>query len=654
MENNYKWVNWKEKDIEREVKEYLEKIKFNLKEIKKVKPEERNFKNTILALEYIDKDKINLPHFLETFVLLFPKEKIRKVAVRRIAELENKQMLIMRDRKLYQAILDYQKNKKNLKENLCSEDEKLFQDSLRSFQRMGFDLKGEEEKRFKKNFKMISQLSVKFSNNIAEYKDFIEIEGEDLKDLPENFRESLKKGKDGLYKISIESTQSMPFLENSTNSEKRKELSIKISKSGGRKNLDILSEVLRLRKENAKLLGYKNHAEFVLEDRMAKIPEVVEKFENDLVKKLKKQGEKEMEELTDFKNKFDKTKNEKLKFYDGAFYSKKLQKEKFDVDSEINREYFELENVQKEMFDLFGKLFGITLKKKTKKLWHKDVEFFEIFDTKSREKISEIIFDLFPRDGKHQGGFMLNIFTGMKDLNDDKYIKPTVIISCNFRPKTKKTPSLLSVNDIETLFHEFGHALHGALTKAIYSSQSGPNVLWDFVEVPSQLLENWINNKKVLKKFSKHYKTGKKMPKKMIENILRVDKFMKATFTLRQLSLGILDFELHTKGHKNPEKLYAKLSKELSGKNLNKENLFPASFHHLMGYDAGYYSYMWALVYADDFFSEFKKNGIFDKKTGMKYRKEILEVGSSRDELESVEKFLGRKSNNKAFLEKLK
>ena len=654
MKNNYSWVRWDEKKLEENKKKFLDEINENLKKIKNIKKEDRTYENTILALEYLSNENINFPHFVSLLFSVSPKENIRNKCLEIEQEIENKVESLTRDRKIYQAILEYKENKEKNKEKLKDEDEKLFQDLLKKYQRMGFDLKGEKENEYKKNLKRLTKLSTQFRKNINDYEDFIEVEEKDLEDLPENFRKTLKKNKKGKYEISIIPSQSSVFLSYSANEEKRKELSIKISKKGGEKNLKILKEILELRDRNAKLLGYKNHAEYILEDRMAKSPEVVEKFEWDLVKKVQKKAEKEEKELLDFKLKYENLKKGKIRFYDGAYYSRKLQEKKYSISAEKNREYFELENTKKEMFQIFGDLFSVEFRKNKQKLWYKDVELFEIFDKKNQEKIGEIAFDLFPRKGKYGHAMAHPIFIGMEDPKTKKYITPSTAVVCNFRPATKNIPSLLSLGDVSTLFHEFGHAIHNSLTKAKYPSQSGFSVKWDFVEVPSQLLENWLKDKKVLKKISKHYLTGKRMPEKMIENNLKAEKFMMASGILRQLIFGIFDFDLHTKKIKNPEKYYQSLNKKIiKNIDINKESLFPASFGHLMGYDAGYYSYMWALVMAEDIFSEFKKAGILNKKIGQKYRKEILEVGSSRDELESVEKFLGRKTNNRAFLERL-
>ncbi len=654
MIKNYNWVKWNQKDIQKNKEKYLEEIKKNIQKIKKIKKEDRTFENTILALDYVSGEYHNFPNFLEVMTLLSPKAEIRQEVMKVSTELEDKIFSLLRDKKLYQAILDFNQKLKKEKIKLSSEEKILFEGTLKSFQKLGFDLDKKDEKKFKNNLKKITKYSLDFQNNVAEWKDFIEIEKEDLEDLPENFRNSLKKNENGKYQISVHRIEAIPFLENSKNEKKKKELTIKMSKIGGRKNLLLLDKILKLKDENAKLLGYKNHTEFILDERMAKKPERVEKFEWDLLKKLQGQTKKEIKELTKFKEKISGQKGE-IEFWNFAFYAKKFELENFAFDEEKIREYFVLEKVRQEMFNIFDKLFSIEFRKKKQKLWEKSVELFEIFDTKTKEKISEIAFDLYPRDGKHKGAFMTHIYSGFYNFDKNEYEKNAIVISANFRKPTNKIPSLLSIEEIETLFHEFGHALHGALSRAKFPSQFGTSVKWDFVETPSQFLENWVRQEKVLKKMSQHFETGKKIPQKDLDKIFKAEKFLKATGHTRQLILGILDYELHTKKIKNPEKKYLDLTQKYAFRKLNKESLFPASFSHLVGgYDAGYYSYMWALVFADDLFSEFEKNGIFDKKIGMKYRKEILEVGSSRDELESVEKFLGRKSNNKAFLKKLK
>ncbi len=447
----------------------------------------------------------------------------------------------------------------------------------------------------------------------------------------------------------------IPFMETSENEKKRKELSDKASKKGGKKNLKILSEVLELKSKRAKMLGYKNHPDFIAEDRMAKNSKNVINFYQPLLKKLQKPGRADLAMLQKFKAQKTGDRKAKIFSHDIAYYANLIQKEKYGVDEQKIKEYFQLDIVKSEMIEMFGKLFGFEMKKNNKiKLWHKDVEFYNVYS--GGEKISHIAFDLHPREGKYGHAAMWDLqYSYQKDLNKKDRQAAMGVVVCNFAKKVGKTPALMTISEVGTLFHEFGHSLHQILSEGKFASSSGTNVSWDFVETPSQLLENWFWNKKVMKKISKHWKSGKSLKNREIENLLKGKNFFEAYGKLRQLMLTKLDYDLHLKKIKNPQDYWKKIVKKYTKMEVYEKSLFPAGFDHIIGgYDAGFYSYLWALVYADDIFSEFEKKGIFSKALGKKYRKEILAVGGERDEKKSVEKFLGRKSNNKAFLKKLK
>ena len=648
---DFEWIDWKTSDIKKIPEQYLLHKEREYKKIKSIKAEERTFKNTLLALENSDgefSEKISYLHLISN---LHTDKKMREVASLAEQEIAKKSIELEYDRGIFQALREL----KDRKEKLDTVSQKLFDDYLKSYERMGFLLDKKKQKEIKQLSKEISKLSLVFSKNINDYRDNIVLKKNQTQGLSENFLSILKKNEKGNYLVSLDSSEYGTFISQSENDDKRKELIIKESKAGGRKNLKILNKILDLKNKRAKILGYKNHGEYILERRMAKNPETVEKFLNSLIKKVEKAAQKDLEKILNQKKKYLKTKNknEKIYFWETAFYSQQLKKETLDLDSEKLREYFPLEYVLKNMFEIFGSLFDISFKIKKQKLWHEEVRLVVISDRKTKKEIAYIVMDLFPREGKYGHLCVMNHRQGRKE--NGKRVLPITVLVCNFRKANKKIPSLLSLGDVEGLFHEFGHALHNSLGKSEYISQFGFNVVWDFVELPSQLLENWLYNEKTLKKISKHYLTDRKLSQKDIDNILKSKKFLISLHTLRQLSLGILDIILHTKGHRNPEKLYQKIYKKYFNINLPKESLFPARFGHLVGgYDAGYYSYLWALVYADDVFSKFKKNGIFNKKIGRRYRKEILEKGSERDEMESLKLFLGRKPNDKAFLRNLK
>ena len=388
---------------------------------------------------------------------------------------------------------------------------------------------------------------------------------------------------------------------------------------------------------------------------MSKTGDIASKFQHDLMKKLEKPAKKDMDILRAHAVSLG---IKKLEHYDIAFVGNSLKKKLFDVDPEALRVYFPLDHVMETMFSIYGTLFGLQFVKKDTKLWHKDAMLYEVRNL-DKSLVGYLSFDLFPRTGKfgHAACFD-TVVTREVSWKSDKYIAPFTSIVCNFSSPTKKNPSLLSHGEIETLFHEFGHSMHMTLSLARHESQGGANVAWDFVETPSQIMENWVWNKQALLKLSRHFQTKKPLSKGMNEKMITAKMFQNGVMYMRQLIMGKLDMDLHTGDVKDAAKLYRTLTKKYTGITLpEKDTLFPAGFGHLVGYDAGYYSYLWALVYACDAFSAFEekgtKNVLTNKEVGMRWRKEVLEKGSSEDEMKLITNFLGRKPNQKAFLKEM-
>jgi thimet oligopeptidase len=448
-------------------------------------------------------------------------------------------------------------------------------------------------------------------------------------------------------------------MELADNSEKRKELAQKFLKKGGTKNMKLLERMIKLRGEKAKILGYKNHADYKTEVRMAKSGDTALKFTTSLLDKVEKGGRDDLTLLRELKRKEVGNKNAELYSYDVGYYGNKLQKILFNVDSEEVRSYFPLKRVLEGTFNIYSTLFGVTFQKfnerKNVSLWHPDVELYTVKDLQG-ETLSYFALDLHPREGKYGHACALSVIDGRaSSFKGGTYITPFAVMIANFTKPSETHPSLLSHSEVETFLHEFGHIMHCILTKAPHASQSGYHTAWDFVEAPSQMLEHWAWNKKPLSLLSAHYQTGKPLPEKILSNLIQSQRHMLRYATLRQLILGLLDLTLHTKNNPpEPGKLYRDLIKKHTGISVFKDAIFPAGFGHLAGgYDAGYYGYMWSNVYAADMFTRFEKEGILNKKTGAEYKRAILEQGGSEPELQLVKEFLGRKPNNKAFLKEI-
>lgn len=655
-QKDFAWVNMKPTFMKKTVSLYIEHKKRVYTDIKSIPQNERTFLNTIYVLERCDDTFESFFSKMGLLSEVSTKKEIRDNAHEIATEASQILIDVEYDKGIFLAVKEYyQGNFKKEKKSLRKEDIKLTEETFREYKRLGFDLPSNEQKKLKSLMKKVSKLSTSFRKNINDYQDYILCTKEELSGLSERFISSLPKHTDGRYIISLQYPHLLPFMSEASNRSKRKELAEKNLKKGGVKNLKIIEELVKLRHEIAIILGYKHHADFKTENRMAKTGDTAEKFQNKLLKMLLPFAKKDIELLHDYA----KTLNiKKVEYYDISYVSTQLKKKLYDVDPEAIRTYFPYEHVRNEMFKMFGELFGIYIHEIKAKLWHKDVKLYQV-DNKDKSLIGYFTMDMFPREGKFGHAAMFDIIVSHEvNYKGEEYKAPVSSMVCNFSSPNKKVPSLLTLGEVETIFHEFGHCLHMTLSRARLESQAGANVVWDFVETPSQIMENWVFDEKVLSRFSRHYLTGNKMPKTLIDKIIRGKKFQSAYQYTRQLMFGKLDMDLHTGKVKDARGAWRKLNKEYFGFDLpEKETLFPAGFGHLVGYDAGYYSYLWALVYACDAFLEFKtkgnKNIMKNTEVGMKWRREVLEKGSSENEMDLVKNFLGRKPNQKAFLKEV-
>jgi len=649
---DFAWTGWNERDIKKAAEEIVVEKKKRYAEIKKIPANERTFENTIYAIESSDYDLSDRAGFIHVLGQTSTSKKIRTAAKKAEEFLSKKSIEIEYDEKIYEAVKKYVKNK-NKKEKLDNESKKLLKDILIGYKRMGFELMKEKRKKLQENIKKRSKLSSDFSHNINEYKDYILVTRRELDGLPENYIKGLKKDKKtGRYKVTLDYPDIGPFMAKANDALKRKELAEKALRKGGKKNLILLDKIVALRKENARILGYKSHADYKTEVRTVKTTARALSFVNGLMRKANVGARKDIKDLTELKREQTKNKNTKIENHDIAYYSDQLKQKRFSIDSEKVREYFPIDTVKRGTFKIYQELFSVKFEKLSGfPLWHKDVELYAVKD--DGKIISYFALDLYPREGKYGHACAIDMIGGRKMSGDNIYIAPIAVMLANFPKPRKGHPSLLSHGEVETFFHEFGHIMHMVLTRAKYLSQSGANTAWDFVEAPSQMLEHWVWDKKMLNILSGHYKTGVNLPKEMLSNMLKGKQHMVSYGVVRQLIFALFDIKLHTENTKDTAVMYAKLIKKYTDVVLPKTQIFPAGFGHMMGYDAGYYGYMWSKVFAVDMFSRFKRAGLLNKKVGYEYRKIILERGSSEEEMKLLEKFLKRKSDNKAFLKEI-
>lgn len=548
--------------------------------------------------------------------------------------------------------------------NLNTEQATLLDKKYKSFSRNGANLSKEKKSELREIDKELSKLSLQFGENVLAETNAFEMHLTDEKDLaglPEGTIEaarSLAKAqeKEG-WIFTLDHPSYLPFMTYADNRELRKKMAIAFGARSFQNNefdnQEIVLKIVKLRHQRANLLGYKTHAHFVLEERMAESPEKVMAFENDLLAKAKPAAQKEFAQLTDFAKQLDGIKQ--LEKWDGAYYSEKLKQQLFNLDDEKLKPYFQLEKVLNGAFVIAGKLYGLTFTEVFDiDKYHDEVMTYEVTD-ENNNLVSIFYADFFPRKGKRNGAWMTSFKS--QYVKDGVNERPHISNVCNFTKPTETKPSLLTFNEVTTLFHEFGHGLHGMLANTTYPSLSGTSVFWDFVELPSQVMENWCYEPEALALFATHYQTGEIIPMEYVEKIKESASFQEGLATLRQLSFGLLDMAWHGQDPTNITNLKAFETEQFKNTQLYPdvaENAMSTAFSHIFqgGYSSGYYSYKWAEVLDADAFEYFKENGIFNKEVANKFKENVLSKGGTESPMILYKRFRGQEPKPEALLKR--
>ncbi len=547
---------------------------------------------------------------------------------------------------------------------LTPEQSMLLEKTYKSFARNGANLKGEQKEKMRAISRELSELSLKFNDNLLAETNgwFLHITDEkDLAGLPESAieaaaQEAESKNLEG-WVITLHAPSYMPFMQYANNRTLREEVYLAYAKRAYKdneyNNTEILTRIANLRLERARLLGYQSHADFVLEETMAQSARNVNDFLRQLADASLPVARKDLKEVQEFAATLGF--EEEIKPWDWSYYAEKLRQAKYDFDEELTRPYFQLEKVTEGIFDLTNRLWGFTFKPNTEiPVYHEDVVVYEVYD-EDGSFLSLLYMDFFPREGKSSGAWM----TSFREqyLKNKEDFRPQVSIVCNFSKPTDTRPSLLTFNEFSTFLHEFGHALHGMMSKVTYADLSGTSVYRDFVELPSQIMENWAVEKEFLDIFARHYQTGEPMPEEMIAKIIKTENFHAAYATVRQLSFGLNDMAWHS--ITEPVTIKAE---EFERKAMEPVQLFgwidgtmmSTAFSHIFagGYAAGYYGYKWAEVLDADAYKLFKEKGIFDKNTAQSFRNNILAKGGSEHPMDLYVRFRGSEPSIDALLER--
>lgn len=540
---------------------------------------------------------------------------------------------------------------------LTPEQKTLLKETYKQFVRGGALLSPEKKKRLREVTEQLSVLGPSFMNNTSKssqaYELWIDNEN-DLAGLPDGIRDAMKhaadeKGKTGQWLVTLDMPSYMPFMQYAENRTLREKVwRAYASRAWGDSydNSNNVLNIVKLKHEYATLLGYKTYADYVLEERMAEKADTVFEFLDKLKKAYKPAAVKDYERLKEFSG-ID------IKPWDVAFYSEKLKEKLFEFSEEDLRPYFPLDKVLSGCFDHFSKLFGIVFKPASGyETWHKDVQSFDLFDAADSKFVGTLFADFFPRKGKKDGAWK----TGYRaqGLYQGKIERPVIAIVCNFTKPTPDKPSLLTHNEVLTLFHEMGHAMHALLSNVTYSSLAGTNVLWDFVELPSQVQENWCYEKETLDMFAGHYKTGEKIPVALIEKLRAAKNYMVGWTGLRQICFSVLDMAWYSQDPSGISDVAA--FEDTATKDLvifpRMAGPFSNSFGHIFGggYAAGYYSYKWAEVLDSDTFELFLEKGLYDRETAKRYQNEILAKGGSEHPKILYRNFRGRDADPEALI----
>lgn len=622
MHPDLSWTQWTPKEIDAAATAALVQKRAGLDAVLTVPDSERAFANTIGALERSGDRVSDVQQEAELLMAVHPDAAVRDAAQHTIERIEAALVEMEYDRRLWAAVQTWVATN----EQLDPIDRKLADDTLRDMRRRGFALSDADFAELKRTVTELKKLETEFEKAINDWKDHIEVTCDQLAGMPERYIEGLKRSGDN-YLVTLEYPDLFPFMRMADDENARRELATKNLHKGGPENLERLAQMIRLRQRHAQLLGYATHADFQCEPRMAKTAAAVKEFLDDIAGKLIPAARRELADLVAIKQRTLRLeKPAPIHFYETAYWSNKSLKERYDVDSEQVKEYFPLARVLEGMFRVYQDLLGLQFSLVPNvELWHPDTKLYEMHD--GQRLIGHFALDLHPREGKYGHAASFSPTSGF------------MVLVCNF----PRDPGLLSHLEVETLFHEFGHVCHGLLSNGRWKSENGLCAALDFVEMPSQLFEEWAWTSIV------------PIPNDLFKKLLAARQHMQANYYLQQAVHALYDVRIHSQPTNTPvepahlAQLHRNMTLEYEAMVLPDDSIFVAGWGHMADYDAGYYSYLWSKVYALDMYTRFAADPL-DRNVGKEYRTKVLEPGASKPEMELVRAFLGREPNDAAFL----
>lgn len=634
-------------EIEELIKHAIDSTNKNLNNLYELSPEKRDFKNTLLELDKIVANLSISTTILYVLNMVHPNKEIRQAACKGYITLHSFSIdHLSQNIKLYNSFKEYVE--KENQEKLDKYQKYFLQETLNSFERSGLDLPLDKQDQLKKLRKKLSSHEHAFENNISNDNSTIEVTKDELEGLSDDFVNNLNKTADNKYILSVDYPTYVPVMENCKIESTRKSLWTAFINRGYPANESELSSIINIRDEIAKLLKYETYASYDIEDEMAKSTSTVKNFLEDILLKSQDKLKKEIDSyLSDLPAGISLTKENKIKPWDVIYIRNQFKKKNFQVNEFELSQYFPLHHTLSSLFLIYESFFGLDFKKiEIKNLWHEDVQAISVY--KNNKFLGYILLDLFPRPNKYSHACEVTI---VPTFDDGKFHPALILVIANFPKPVPGKPSLLLRSDVITFFHEFGHAIHAILGCTPFATNSGAAVKHDFVEMPSQMLEEWMWQPEILKKVSSHYKTKEPLSEEMIAKIIALKNFNIAEHNTRQVYQSFLSLDIYNSGsnvdiYKLNKELFNKIIKHVE---FNENDHFYSTFGHLTSYGPKYYSYLWSKVYALDLFNVIKE-AHFSKEIGQKYIDCILSKGGSYDPMVLLEDFLGRKPNSHAFI----
>jgi thimet oligopeptidase len=611
---------------------------------------QRTFAGTFEALEDITVDYSETVSRLTFLKDIHTDEKVREAAAACEVSAGKYGVALGARKDLYLASKGYLENA-GKKDALDAQQKRLVEITMRDFRRNGLELADAQREELVKIRQRLTELATKFSTNLGEDKTTITVKKADLKGLPEDWIKDHKPGKNGLITLTTKYPDYTPVMESCKVEATRKKMEIAFMNRGGAENVKMLNEAIELRAKAAKLLGYATHLDYVTDDRMAKDGKTVNAFLDRMREGLRPGLEADTAKMQKLKAADTKNAKATIQAWDWRHYMSEIKKKDYAIDDEEVRQFFPQQKVIGGMFEVYSRLFGVTFKEvEGAKVWADGVHLYEVRDNPSNRLLAKFYIDFYPREGKYGHAAEFSLTQG--HVTPAGYKIPWACLVLNFAPPKGTEPAFLSLNEVGTLFHEFGHVMHESLTTARYASQAGTSTARDFVEAPSQMLENWVYQPEVLAMISQDPKDPKKvMPAELAKKVVAARKYNAGVHYSRQLFLGTFDATIHASDKADSDKVAKELWAKIVGFPEDPNAHFAGTFGHMFGYDGGYYGYLWSEVFQADMFTKFQKNGVLDPKTGRAYRDIILAKGRTVEAQELLKEFLGRDPSEDAFLE---